>query len=91
MVTNNESRRSLASTLIICFQERQNKSYPVQESDLARIWPTRYGYVNMYGRYPFNVEEAQRRIGRRPLRPADRLMPQRPKLFYSYRKALKER
>ena len=46
----------------------KREGYPVQDSDLARIWPTRYGHVNVYGRYYFNLEEAQRRIGLRPLR-----------------------
>lgn len=44
------------------------EGYLVQDSDRARIWPTRYGHVNVYGRYHFNLEEAQRRIGLRPLR-----------------------
>jgi TnpA family transposase len=41
---------------------------PVNESDLPHIWPTRYEHINVYGRYHFNSEEAQRRKGLRPLR-----------------------
>ena len=41
---------------------------PIQESDLAHIWPTRYEHINVYGRYHFNIEEARRRKGLRPLR-----------------------
>jgi len=36
---------------------------PVQDSDLAHVWPTRYAHINMYGKYHFNVEEAQGRQG----------------------------
>jgi TnpA family transposase len=49
-------------------EQLKREGYLVQDSDLARIWPTRYGHVNVYGRYHFNLEEAQRRIGLRPLR-----------------------
>jgi hypothetical protein len=44
------------------------EGYPVQDSDLARIWPTRYEHINVYGRYHFNLEEAHGRKGLRPLR-----------------------
>jgi TnpA family transposase len=46
----------------------KREGYPVTESDLAHIWPTRYEHINVYGRYHFNIEEAQRRAGLRPLR-----------------------
>lgn len=46
----------------------KREGYPVQESDLAHIWPTRYEHINVYGRYHFNIEEAQGRKGLRPLR-----------------------
>jgi TnpA family transposase len=46
----------------------KREGYPVHESDLAHIWPTRYGHINVYGRYHFNIEEARRRQGLRPLR-----------------------
>jgi hypothetical protein len=49
-------------------EQLKREGYPVQDSDLARIRPTRYGHVNVYGRYHFDLEEAQRRIGLRPLR-----------------------
>jgi len=39
-----------------------------RDNDLARIRPTRSVYVNVYGRYHFNLEEAQGWIGLRPLR-----------------------
>src|SRR5262245_3750364 len=46
----------------------KREGYPVHESDLAHIWPTRYEHINVYGRYHFNIEEARRRKGLRPLR-----------------------
>ena len=46
----------------------KREGYPVNESDLPHIWPTRYEHINVYGRYHFNIEEAQRREGLRPLR-----------------------
>ena len=47
----------------------------VQDRDLARIWLTVYRHVNVYGPYPFNLEETQRRIGLRPLRQAPGPIP----------------
>lgn len=41
----------------------------------ARVWPTRYGHLNVYGRFHFDVEEAQRRKGLRPLRGAGGRIP----------------
>jgi hypothetical protein len=49
-------------------EQLKREGYPVNESDLAHIWPTRYEHINVYGRYHFNVEEAQARRGLRPLR-----------------------
>ena len=46
----------------------KQEGYPIHESDLAHIWPTRYEPINVYGRYHFNIEEAQGRKGLRPLR-----------------------
>ncbi len=46
----------------------KREGYPVNESDLAHIWPTRYEHLNVYGQYHFNIEEARRRKGLRPLR-----------------------
>lgn len=48
----------------------KREGYPVNESDLAHIWPTRYAHLNVYGRYHFNIEEARARKGLRPLRPS---------------------
>ena len=48
----------------------KREGYPVNESDLAHIWPTRYAHLNVYGRYHFNMEEARERKGLRPLRPS---------------------
>ncbi|MBM4259000.1 MAG: Tn3 family transposase [Deltaproteobacteria bacterium] len=56
-------------------EQLKREGHLVQDSDLARIWPTRYGHVNVYGRYHFNLEEAQRRIGLRPLRDPRRPIP----------------
>ena len=39
----------------------KREGYPVNESDLAHIWPTRYAHINVYGRYHFNIEEARGR------------------------------
>lgn len=46
----------------------KREGYPINESDLAHIWPTRYEHINVYGRYHFNIEEAWGRKGLRPLR-----------------------
>jgi len=51
------------------------EGYPVQESDLAHIWPTRYEHINVYGKYHFNLEEARGREGLRPLRPSGSAIP----------------
>jgi TnpA family transposase len=49
-------------------EQLKREGYPVNESDLAHVWPTRYEHVNVYGRYHFNIEEARERKGLRPLR-----------------------
>ena len=49
-------------------EQLKREGYPVDENDLAHVWPTRYAYVNVHGKYHFNVEEAQRRQGLRPSR-----------------------
>ena len=46
----------------------KREGYPVNESDLAHIWPSRYEHIHVYGRYHFNIEEARRWQGLRPLR-----------------------
>jgi TnpA family transposase len=49
-------------------EQLKQEGYPVQESDLAHVWPTRYAHINIYGKYHFNVEAGWRRQGLRPLR-----------------------
>ena len=49
-------------------EQRKQEGYPVQEQDLAHVWPTRYRHINIYGKYHFNVEEEWKRHGLRPLR-----------------------
>jgi len=49
-------------------EQLKREGYPVNENDLPHIWPTRYEHINVYGRYHFNIEEARRRKGLRPLR-----------------------
>jgi Tn3 transposase DDE domain len=49
-------------------EQLKQEGYPVQESDLAHLWPTRYAHINVYGKYHFNLDEARRRQGLRPLR-----------------------
>jgi TnpA family transposase len=53
----------------------KREGYPVNERDLSHIWPTRYEHINVYGRYHFNIEEAQRREGLRPLRQSGSNIP----------------
>jgi hypothetical protein len=56
-------------------EQLKREGYPVNESDLAHIWPTRYEHINVYGRYHFSLEEARRRKGLRPLRQSSRTIP----------------
>ena len=49
-------------------EQLKQEGYPVQESDLAHIWPTRYAHINVYDKYHFNLDEARRRQGLRSLR-----------------------
>jgi TnpA family transposase len=49
-------------------EQLKQEGYPVEESDLAHVWPTRYAHVNVHGKYHFNMEEARGRKGLRPLR-----------------------
>jgi len=48
-------------------EQLKQEGSPVQESDLAHVWPTRYAHINVYGKYHFNVDEAHARKGLRPL------------------------
>jgi TnpA family transposase len=36
---------------------------PVQDGDLAHLWPTRYAPLNLYGTYHVNVDAVRRRKG----------------------------
>jgi TnpA family transposase len=56
-------------------EQLKREGYPVNESDLAHVWPTRYEHINVYGRYHFNLEEARRRKGLRPLRQSGSPIP----------------
>ena len=38
------------------FQSLRQDGIAVNESDLGRIWPTRYGHINIYGTYHFDSE-----------------------------------
>jgi hypothetical protein len=49
-------------------EQLKQEGYPVYETDLVHIWPTRYAHLNVYGKYHFNVEEIHGRQGLRPLR-----------------------
>jgi len=32
-------------------EQLKQEGMPVQDSDLAHVWPTRYAHINMYGKY----------------------------------------
>ncbi len=46
----------------------QREGYPVQEEDLAHLWPARFAHIHNYGNYELNVETVRARPGLRPLR-----------------------
>ena len=46
----------------------RREGYPVQEEDLAHLWPIRFAHIHRHGKYEFNVEAARMRAGLRPLR-----------------------
>jgi len=46
----------------------QQEGYPVQEEDLAHLWPVRFAHIRRYGKYAFDVEAARTRVGLRPLK-----------------------
>jgi len=58
----------------------KKEGYPVRDSDLPHVWPTRHRHVNFLGQYHFNIEEAQQREGLRNLRTPDILSPLPPKI-----------
>ena len=39
----------------------RQEGYPIDEEDLKSIWPTRFGHINVYGRYLFNRKEILRK------------------------------
>lgn len=47
----------------------RQEGYPVQEADLAHLWPIRFAHIHRYGKYAFNIEAARARVGLRPLKP----------------------
>ena len=47
------------------------EGYPVDDADVAHLWPARYAHINPYGKYRFNVDEEFHRKGLRPLRQPD--------------------
>jgi hypothetical protein len=53
-------------------EQLKQEGYPLDEADLAHIWPTPYAHLNVYGKYQFNVEEIRGRQGLRPLRQLSR-------------------
>jgi len=68
---------NLVTNAVICWntvymaaavEQLRREGYPVQDHDLAHVWPTRYAHINVYGKYHFNVEEVWGRSGLRPLR-----------------------
>jgi len=40
----------------------RQEGYPVQEEDLAHLWPIRFAHIHRYGKYEFNVEAARTRV-----------------------------
>jgi hypothetical protein len=32
------------------------EGYPVDDGDVAHLWPARYAHINPYGKYRFNVD-----------------------------------
>ena len=47
------------------------QGYPVDDADVAHLWPARYENINPYGKYRFNVDGEFHRKGLRPLRQPD--------------------
>jgi TnpA family transposase len=61
-------------------EQLKKEGYPIQDNDLAQIWPTRHAHINFYGHYHFNIEEAKQRQGLRGLRQPDELSSLAPKI-----------
>jgi len=53
-------------------EQLKKEGYPVRDSDMAYIWPTRYRHVNFHGQFRFDVEGARQRKGLRELRKPSR-------------------
>lgn len=51
------------------------EGFPVQESDLPHLWPTRHEHINVHGKVRFNIEEELKRKGLRPLRKLEADLP----------------
>jgi TnpA family transposase len=49
----------------------RNQGVPIQDADLARIWPLKAAHIRMVGRYQFTVPEEVAQGAFRPLRDPD--------------------
>ena len=48
------------------------EGYPVNEDDIALLWPTRFDNINVHGKIRFNIATELKRRGLRPFRESDR-------------------
>ena len=46
----------------------RSEGHQISDEDINRLSPTRYGHVNPYGIYPFDIEKESKRASLRPLR-----------------------
>jgi TnpA family transposase len=53
-------------------EQLKKEGYPVRDSDVGYIWPTRHRHVNFHGQFRFDVEGARQRKGLRELRKPSR-------------------
>ena len=51
----------------------RKEGYPVQDKDVARLWPFCHEHINLLGRYSFAVPDAVTRGELRPLRSPNNL------------------
>ena len=65
------TRSIIAPLLPDTLDQLKAQGYPVDDADVAHLWPPRYANINPYGRYRFNVEGEFHRKGLRPLRQPD--------------------
>jgi TnpA family transposase len=56
-------------------QQLETEGYAINQEDLKHVWPTRFEHINVYGKYEFNLADAQQREGLRALRQPDDLDP----------------